>query len=229
MVLVGWEIRDLISYKEVNTVFSGERLKLLREQRDKTQKGLAKATGVSIDTVGRWESGDSAPNTDKLDLIRRFLNTTASYLMGETDDPSPADASKKKDQVILSLREGTGMSLLEASAFLGIEEEELQRIEEGTILLGAKDKKRIMRAYANYLADEDEEEEGQGLTPIQGGGLCGSEGSELSEVIKALAKDSLIRKSVRMMEDLTEEEKYKVFQYIQDQEYIARTKGKREA
>ena len=89
---------------EVNTVFSGERLKLLREHRDKTQKGLAKATGVSIDTVGRWESGDSAPNTDKLDLIRKFLSTTASYLMGETDDPSPSGASKDNSQVLRTLR-----------------------------------------------------------------------------------------------------------------------------
>ena len=123
------------------------------------------------------------------------------------------------------------MSLSEASAFLGIEEEELQRIEEGVILLGAKDKKRIMRAYASYLADdgENEEEEGQQLIPIQGGGPCGLGESELSEALNVLAKDSLIRKSVRMMEDLTEEEKYKVWQYIQDQELAGRVRGKKEA
>nr|WP_321500252.1 helix-turn-helix domain-containing protein [uncultured Dethiosulfovibrio sp.] len=201
----------------------------MRETNGLSRSEIASRMGISRQTIFRWEKGENEPDDQTKKDLAKLLKTNIAYLMGEIDDPSPVDASKDNSQVLRNIREGTGLSLSEASAFLEIEEGDLQKIEEGTILLGAKDKKRIIRAYSNYLADEDEEEEGQGLTPIQGGGLCGSEGSELSEVIKALAKDSLIRKSVRMMEDLTEEEKYKVFQYIQDQEYIARTKGKREA
>jgi|GEM_PF-1674753 len=52
---------------------------------------------------------------------------------------------------------------------------------------------------------------------------------EMQALMQILSKDNLIRKSARMMQDMTEEEKYKVFQYIQDQEFIARMKEEKDA
>ncbi len=208
---------------------NGEKLRSALSRANMTQGELAELMGVSSNTVWRWAAGKVEPSDKTKKKMASLLNCSTAYFMDETDDPTPSATVKERDQVLRNIREGTGMSLLEASAFLGIEEEELQRIEEGTILLGAKDKKRIMRAYANYLADDGEEEENQLLMPIQGGGLCGLGEGELNEALNVLAKDSLIRKSVRMMEDLTEEEKYKVWQYIQDQELAGRVRGKKEA
>ena len=85
------------------------------------------------------------------------------------------------------------MSLEEASTYLGIGQEELREIEEGRKAIAPTEKKRLMRAYSHYLAEGNGQ--GQDLIPIQGGGVCGEEGGELSEAMKVLAKDSLIRKS----------------------------------
>jgi len=93
--IVGLRARNEPNRHGVRLVFSGERLKKLREQRGKKQQELAKITGVSVDTVGRWEADTSAPNTDKLALIQEFLETSYDYLMGETDDPAPLDPQSK--------------------------------------------------------------------------------------------------------------------------------------
>nr|WP_321500030.1 helix-turn-helix domain-containing protein [uncultured Dethiosulfovibrio sp.] len=208
---------------------NGEKLRSALSRANMTQGELAELMGVSSNTVWRWAAGKVEPSDKTKKKMASLLDCSTAYFMDETDDPTPSATVRDRDQILRTLREGTGMSLSEASAFLGIEGEELQRIEEGAILLGAKDKKRIMRAYANYLADDGEEEEGQQLIPIQGGGPCGLGEGELSEVLNVLAQNNLIRKSVRMMEDMTEEEQYKVFQYIQDQELVARVRGKKEA
>jgi transcriptional regulator with XRE-family HTH domain len=61
----------------------GERIKLLREQQEKTQEELAKAAGIKKQTIYKYEAGliTNIP-LDKVELIANELNTTPAYLLG---------------------------------------------------------------------------------------------------------------------------------------------------
>jgi phage repressor protein C with HTH and peptisase S24 domain len=63
-----------------------ERIKKIRTERGVTQEGLAEILGVNRNTVGNWEKGKRKPNSDMIMSIAQKLDTSASYLLGETDD-----------------------------------------------------------------------------------------------------------------------------------------------
>ena len=67
-----------------------ERITKLRKERGLTQKDFAEKLGVSIDSVRRWEQGKRSPDVEMLSNITRVLNTTVSYISGETDNPDRA-------------------------------------------------------------------------------------------------------------------------------------------
>lgn len=76
----------------------GERIKSLRRNIGLNQGKLAQNIGVSLDTVSRWENEKRIPRTEDVTNLAAALNTSVSYLMGETDDPSPANSSRQTDQ-----------------------------------------------------------------------------------------------------------------------------------
>ena len=62
-----------------------ERIKSLRMQKRYSQSELSKLIGVKSNTIWRWENNKAKPDTETIIKIARALNTTASYLLGETD------------------------------------------------------------------------------------------------------------------------------------------------
>jgi transcriptional regulator with XRE-family HTH domain len=72
-----------------------ERIKLKRKEANLLQANLAEKTGVSTKTIGRWETGERVPDADQIKKLASVLGTTASYLLGETEDaaPAPMDAA----------------------------------------------------------------------------------------------------------------------------------------
>lgn len=69
----------------------GERLRALRLARGLTQEALANAVNVSAvgGIVRQWEQGRAHPGFGNLRDLCLVLQTSADYLMGFTDDPSP--------------------------------------------------------------------------------------------------------------------------------------------
>jgi transcriptional regulator with XRE-family HTH domain len=68
------------------------REKGVREGRDVTQADLAAAVGASATSVSEWEADKKAPRDPTLELVARFLNTTAAYLrygVQPREEPSP--------------------------------------------------------------------------------------------------------------------------------------------
>ena len=65
-------------------------MKKLREANKMTLEALGKKCGVSTNTVWRWEQGKQFPNAETLERIAFELLTSTNYLLGKTDDPSPA-------------------------------------------------------------------------------------------------------------------------------------------
>lgn len=67
----------------------GKRLRTLRERKGYTQEELADAMGTSQRTVSAWENGQT-PNGEMVAKLARELRTSTDYLLGLTDNPTPA-------------------------------------------------------------------------------------------------------------------------------------------
>lgn len=66
----------------------------LRKARGLTQEELANELQLSRQAVGKWESGQSLPETDKLLAVSRFFGVTVDYLLegkGRPDDTNQND------------------------------------------------------------------------------------------------------------------------------------------
>lgn len=70
-----------------------KRIRTLRKSLDITQEQLAKACGVSTQTVIRWEAGEREPSGDTLRSLVSALDTSVAYLMGETSNPQQGKAA----------------------------------------------------------------------------------------------------------------------------------------
>ena len=67
-------------------VFNAEtfsrRLKSLREERGMDQRQLAEASGVSLDSVKRYETGRNIPRADALMSMAQALDCSVDILLG---------------------------------------------------------------------------------------------------------------------------------------------------
>lgn len=94
----------ILIHLQKGVIMDGQRLKELRVKQGHTQESLAELIGADNRQVWRWESGKYAPSADMLINLAQALNTTADYLLGLTDDPSPirGDGLKASEQRVLS-------------------------------------------------------------------------------------------------------------------------------
>jgi len=84
-----------------------ERLKSARKNARIGQTELAEKVKISVVTLSRYENGKRNPNVEDLRALADALDTTNAYLLGETDDPSPA-AKELWRQGVAQLRQVMG-------------------------------------------------------------------------------------------------------------------------
>lgn len=70
-----------------------DRIRRLRKGADLTQDALADKIGVASDTISRWENGKRQPRSGDIAKLASVLNTSVSYILGETEDATPAPAN----------------------------------------------------------------------------------------------------------------------------------------
>ena len=68
-----------------------QRLRAARKAKGLTQEELAKKIHTKKATISNYENGYSSPNNETLSLLADILMTSVDYLLGRTDDPSPAN------------------------------------------------------------------------------------------------------------------------------------------
>lgn len=69
----------------------GEKLQALRQEKDLSQEQLAERLEVSRQAVGKWESGQSRPDMDKLVALAELFGVSTDYLLKEDgESPRPA-------------------------------------------------------------------------------------------------------------------------------------------
>lgn len=66
------------------------RLKQLRAEKNIKQDDLAEYLNVKRQTYSAYERGVSIPDANTLKSIATFFNVSTDYLLGSTDDPTPA-------------------------------------------------------------------------------------------------------------------------------------------
>ena len=69
----------------------GERITLRREKLDLRQFQVAEAIGVTKATMCKYERDVNIPNAEILAKLAAALKTSADYLCGLTDNPTPHD------------------------------------------------------------------------------------------------------------------------------------------
>ena len=70
------------------------RIRDLREDHDLNQTQVAKMLGMSQTGYSKYETGENDIPTAVLIKLSRFYGISIDYLLGETDDPTPAHKEK---------------------------------------------------------------------------------------------------------------------------------------
>jgi len=68
-----------------------QRLKQLREEKELSQRELAKLINIAHSTLGMYEIGEREPDFNTVSRLAAFFNTSVDYLLGRTDDPRPIE------------------------------------------------------------------------------------------------------------------------------------------
>lgn len=66
----------------------GDIIKQLREEKDISQKQLAKIINISPSTIGMYEQNRRVPSPEILKLIADYFNVSVDYLLGRDDSVS---------------------------------------------------------------------------------------------------------------------------------------------
>lgn len=67
------------------------KLKILRENADLTQKKVAKDLNIGRTTYAMYEQGNNEPNHEMLRQIAQYYNVSTDYLLDLTDDYIPTN------------------------------------------------------------------------------------------------------------------------------------------
>ena len=79
----------IIAHKGGDYMAIGERIAARREELGLKQYQVAERIGVTKTTMSKYENNVNLPNSDILAKLAAALSTSADYLCGITDDPTP--------------------------------------------------------------------------------------------------------------------------------------------
>ena len=74
----------------------GDKLSKLRKEANYTQEQFAELLGVSRQSVSKWESGVTYPETEKLVRIAKLFSCSVDYLLGESNEESVFPTERKQ-------------------------------------------------------------------------------------------------------------------------------------
>lgn len=88
----------------------GDRIAAGREARGYSQSELAKRLGVALEALEGWESDQSAPRANRLQMLAGVLNVSLIWLMsgeteGDADDGDEGDKETDAESILRALRQ----------------------------------------------------------------------------------------------------------------------------
>lgn len=151
-----------------------DRLKELRKEKGETQSEVATALGVDRSTYGKYETGDSFPDIDKLMWLATYFSVTVDYILGISDSRVSSDTSSAKTQTAETQMSETSTTrvssasritevLEDNSELLGFwntlqEREDLQLLFKQTRNMSPRAIKQVIRVIKAIEEEEDKEE-----------------------------------------------------------------------
>jgi transcriptional regulator with XRE-family HTH domain len=81
----------------------GQRVRLLRLQRQMSQTDLAEQLGLTFQQLQKYEKGTNRISASKLHMIAKVLNVKVAALFADTEDPSQADDVRTASTIDMAL------------------------------------------------------------------------------------------------------------------------------
>lgn len=112
-----------------------DRIQQLRKARGISQEELAEKIGITRQAVSKWESGQSAPDVDRIIAMSDYFEVTTDYLLKGTE-PSIEENGKKPDAGIFAIA-GTALNVigLILAVIIWIEWQRAYSVAVGLILM----------------------------------------------------------------------------------------------
>ena len=112
-----------------------DRIQTLRKSKGISQEELADKVGVSRQAVSKWESGQSAPDIEKIILLSGFFGVTTDFLL-KGIEPVAEETKSKPDARIFALA-GTVINFigLVVAIMIWVEEQTLGSVAVGLIIM----------------------------------------------------------------------------------------------
>ncbi len=113
----------------------GERITELRKSKELSQEELAEKLGVSRQSVSKWETGVSIPDTDKAVAMSRIFGVTADFLLtGESNNPDLVSGGVvyNKNKIVEGAKPATAP--ITAQPFVEDDEKEKKKLNWKTIV-----------------------------------------------------------------------------------------------
>ena len=76
--------------REMYNIVFGQRLRQLRKSRGWSMDDLAAQLEITKSSISGYEQNDRLPPPEKMVSIAQIFNVSVDYLLGQTDDPTPA-------------------------------------------------------------------------------------------------------------------------------------------
>ncbi len=121
---------------------TGERLTKYRKKYGYSQEALAEKLGVSRQAISKWETGESAPDTDNLIALAKLYNVKIDDLLNvDPEDLNKEDNKNRNDRVIIN----------DEGIHVTSDDREIKIDSDGIFVNGQRKKK--------FDNDEDEDED----------------------------------------------------------------------
>lgn len=88
-------VNSLFNMGGLNVTF-GKRLRYLREENDLSQIELAKTLNITSQALSQYELNKRMPDTEMVRRIAKYFNVSVDFLLGESDERTPAHKIKEE-------------------------------------------------------------------------------------------------------------------------------------
>lgn len=114
---------------------TGERLRKLRKEKQKTLRDLNDELGVSFSNLAQIERGEHGCNAETLNILSKYYNVSIDYLLCKTDNP-------KATIINVADSDGTITSVEYEiiDKIKGLQPDELEKISEYVDFIKSKNK-----------------------------------------------------------------------------------------
>ncbi len=126
----------------------GEKIQILREERNLKQKELAELAGITEATLSRYENGKREPKGEIISKLANVLNVSTDYLLGRNDIITSSVHTK------VNLAEQVGLKLIKELEKDGykIEEKDLPNLILAAKITLAQNKKiKMIKVHPDFF------------------------------------------------------------------------------